>query len=188
VETDVTKRPLIKKTKENQMTYKLFTPFVGMTYSEMTEVGRFLESHLDEYSDSYDNIFKSIQSAIKQRPSFGGFVIAARKNSQTVGAIIVNNTGMEGYAPQNLVVYLAVHKDYRKQGIGQQLLQQAVKTAKGDLAIHIKPGQNDLTLYQKLGFQTAALELRLDQNEQNVKASSKGSKSQNGHYQLQRTN
>jgi nucleosome binding factor SPN SPT16 subunit len=79
VETDVTKRPLIKKTKENQMTYKLFTPFVGMTYSEMTEVGRFLESQLDEYSDSYDNIFKSIQSAIKQRPSFGGFVIAARK-------------------------------------------------------------------------------------------------------------
>jgi GNAT superfamily N-acetyltransferase len=170
------------------MTFKLFTPFVSMTYSEMTEVGRFLESHLDDYFDSYDNIFKSIQSAIKQRPSFGGFVIAARHNQETVGAVIVNNTGMDGYAPQNLIVYLAVHKDYRKQGIGQQLLRQAVETVKGDLAIHSKPDQKDLTLYHKLGFRTAALELRLDQNELDKKTSSESTKSKNGRYKLQRTN
>ncbi len=157
------------------MTCKFFTPFVSMTFSEMTEVGRFLESHLDEYADSYDNIFKAIQSAIKQRPSFGGFVIAVTEGDQIIGAIVINNTGMEGYAPQNLIVYLAVHRDFRRKGIGQKLLQHAIETAKGDIAIHLDPEQKIPRFYKKLGFQTAALELRLNRSEKNEAITAKRS-------------
>lgn len=169
------------------MTFKFFTPFASMTYSEMTEVGRFLESHLDEYLDSYDNIIKAIQSAIKQRPSFGGFVITAREDQELIGAIIINNTGMEGYAPQNLIVYLAVHQNYRRRGIGQQLLQQAIETSKGDIAIHLKPKQKSLSLYKKLGFETAALELRLNQSEQKPAPPPERSRSRNN-FSLQGSN
>ncbi len=153
------------------MTFKFFTPFESMTYSEMTEVGRFLEKHLDEYFDSFENIFKSIQSAIKQRPSFGGFVITAVENQQTIGAIVINSTGMDGYAPQNIVVYLAVHRNKRRKGVGQQLLQKAIETAKGDIAIHLNPDLSTeaLSFYNALGFHTAAIELRLSRNEQDNK-------------------
>jgi len=162
------------------MTFKFFTPFESMTYSEMTEVGRFLEKNLDEYHAPYDNIIKAIQSAIKQRPSFGGFIITACKDHQTIGAIVINTTGMDGYAPQNIIVYLAVHKDHRRKGIGQELLKQAIETAKGDIAIHLAPDHKMLGLYEKLGFQQAAIELRL--------STDKDANNSRNQYSLHRSN
>ncbi len=165
------------------MTFKFFTPFVSMTFSEMTEVGRFLEGHLDDYQDSYDNIIKAIQSAIKQRPSFGGFVITARKDHKTIGAIVINNTGMEGYAPQNIVVYLAVHKEFRGQGIGRQLMHQAIKTTKEELSIYVRPDQQVPDFYKDLGFAEATLELRHTSQDDSKPVSSKQPKNVGWHQE-----
>ncbi len=164
------------------MTFKLFTPFESMTYSEMTEVGRFLENNLDDYRDSYENIIKAIQSAVKQRPSFGGFVITAKKDQQIIGAIVINNTGMEGYAPKNIVVYLAVQKDARRQGVGTHLMQQAIETTKGELSIYLKPMQKAPAFYKKLGFSEAALELRHNPENKNEYFSSKQPEKVGIHY------
>jgi len=168
------------------MRFKFFTPFLSMSFSEMTEVGRFLERNLDGYKDSYDNIIKAIQSSIKQRPSFGGFVITAYHNQELIGAIVINNTGMDGYAPQNLIVYFAVHKDHRRKGIGQQLLQQAVELAKGDIALHLKPEQKASSLFDKIGFETSTITLQLSRSDQenNPAPEELSSKSQ---YHLQKS-
>jgi [ribosomal protein S18]-alanine N-acetyltransferase len=36
-------------------------------------------------------------------------------NEQITGAVIINKTGMAGYIPENILVYIAVHKDYQRK-------------------------------------------------------------------------
>ncbi len=42
-----------------------------------------------------------------------------------VGAVVVNGTGMEGYIPENILVYIATHKVSRGKGIGKKLMEES---------------------------------------------------------------
>jgi ribosomal protein S18 acetylase RimI-like enzyme len=68
---------------------------------------------------------------------------------------------MEGYIPENILVYIAMHKDYRGQGIGKQLMQKAIDSADGNIALHVEPENPAVHLYRKLGFTNKYLEMRL---------------------------
>jgi len=124
------------------------------------EVLEFLFKHLGKYGDPKSAILKCIEYALKERTSFGGFVLVARKDDQVVGATVINHTGMEGYIPENILVYIATHEDYRGQGIGKKLMKEALKKCKGDVALHVEPDNPAKFLYEKLGFTNKYLEMR----------------------------
>jgi ribosomal protein S18 acetylase RimI-like enzyme len=85
----------------------------------------------------------------------------ATDGENVVGAVVVNQTGMQGYIPENILVYIAVHRDLRGQGIGKVLMTEAINLAKGDIALHVEPDNPARHLYQKLGFDNKYLEMRL---------------------------
>ena len=89
------------------------------TTAEKNEVVDFLYTHLDEFGDTRADIMKAVDFSLKEYESFGGFVLAARENGEIVCSVIVNRTGMKGYIPENILVYIATHKDYRGKGIGK---------------------------------------------------------------------
>ena len=60
--------------------------------------------------------------------------------------------------------YIAMHKDYRGQGIGKQLMQKAIDSADGNIALHVEPENPAVHLYKKLGFTNKYLEMRLVKN------------------------
>ena len=129
--------------------------------NEKSKIVDFLFDHLDQFGDKKEDILKAIDFSVKDSASFGGFTLMATDGENVVGAVVVNQTGMQGYIPENILVYIAVHRDLRGQGLGKVLMTEAINLAKGDIALHVEPDNPARHLYQKLGFDNKYLEMRL---------------------------
>lgn len=129
--------------------------------SEKEKIVEFLHEHLDQYGDPKADIRKSLDFAVHDLiPSLGGFVLVIKEKDEILGATIVNKTGMSGYIPENILVYIAVHEKTRGKGIGKKLMNKALELAKGDVALHVEPDNPAKFLYEKTGFTSKYLEMR----------------------------
>ncbi|EIM75755.1 N-acetyltransferase GCN5 [Nitritalea halalkaliphila LW7] len=131
------------------------------TYIQKKEIADFLFVHLDQYGDAHADIMKCLDYALDQAKDKGGFAVIAREGQQIVGAVIMNKTGMSGYIPENILVYIAVDASQRGKGVGKKLMETALEMAQGDVALHVEPDNPARKLYEKLGFTNKYLEMRL---------------------------
>lgn len=141
------------------------------TYSEQNkapeeikkEIIDFLFESLEQYGDPKNDIEKSLDYAFGKENKPGGNVISAvdSETQKIVGAVIINKTGMDGYIPENILVYIATGKNMRGKGVGKQLMQKAIEVSEGDMALHCEPDNPARFLYEKLGFTSKYLEMRL---------------------------
>lgn len=131
------------------------------TPEQKNEVVDFLFKHLEKYGDAKEDILKSIDYSLKEYKSFGGFVMTYNHESQLAAAVVINRTGMEGYIPENILVYIATHNKLRGQGIGRKLMQEAISYSQGNIALHVEPDNPAKKLYENLGFTNKYLEMRL---------------------------
>ncbi len=141
--------------------FELFTPFNRASIPQTDRTVDFLYEHLEQYGDKREDILKAIQYALKERPSHGGIVLNALKEGKIVGTVVINRTGMEGYIPENILVYIAVHQGERGEGLGRQLMEKAIASVDGSIALHVEPDNPAKKLYEKLGFENKYLEMRL---------------------------
>ena len=144
------------------MEYQVISSIDSATLLEKTEIANFLFEHLDQYGDKKEDIMKCLDYALSNFPHQGGFVLLARDEGEIVGAVVMNQTGMEGYIPENILVYIAVNNNQRGKGIGKTLMEKAIHLAKGNIALHVEPDNPAKHLYEKLGFTNKYLEMRLN--------------------------
>ncbi len=129
---------------------------------EKEAIVNFLYTHLEEFGDEKEAILKCLNFAVKDSDTdLGGFVLVLKEATETLGITIINKTGMEDYIPENILVYIAVHNNARGKGVGKLLMQKAIETAEGDIALHVEPNNPAKFLYEKLGFENKYLEMRL---------------------------
>jgi ribosomal protein S18 acetylase RimI-like enzyme len=142
------------------MEFKIINPETGehSTYSRQT-IANFLFTHLEQYGDKVEDILKCIDYAMN--PNKGGNIIVGIDNDKIVGVVILNNTGMKDFIPENILVYIAVDNSQRGKGFGKKLMQKAIDTAEGNIALHVEPDNPAKGLYEKLGFTNKYLEMRL---------------------------
>lgn len=133
------------------------------TYLQKNEIADFLLVHLGKFGDPKDDIMKCLDYALDPGLQAGGFVVLAREKETVVGALVMNKTGMSGYIPENILVYIAVDERLRGQGIGKKILDMAIKMANGAIALHVEPDNPARKLYERLGFTNKYLEMRLTQ-------------------------
>lgn len=125
------------------------------------KISKFLNKHLDEYGDSVEDINKCLDYVFEKNSGQGGFVLLGINKEEIVGAVIINETGMSGYIPENILVYIAVNKEFRGNGIGGKLMEEALKLSKGNVALHVEADNPAKRLYERLGFTNKYLEMRL---------------------------
>ena len=142
------------------MEFKIITPETGENklYTHQT-IAEFLFKHLEQYGDKTEDILKCINYAMN--PEKGGSIIVGLDKDKIVGVVILNNTGMGGFIPENILVYIAVDNTQRGKGFGKKLMQKAIDTAKGNIALHVEPDNPAKGLYESLGFTNKYLEMRL---------------------------
>lgn len=140
---------------------KIYNEFNRPDVEQKKRIVDFLFTHLEEFGDPSGDIEKAINYALKETASFGGFVLVAKEGEQIVGSVVVNQTGMQDYIPENILVYIATHKDFRGKGIGKELMKKAIELAKGNVALHVEPHNPAKFLYEKVGFTSKYLEMRL---------------------------
>ncbi|MDZ7718442.1 MAG: GNAT family N-acetyltransferase [Balneolaceae bacterium] len=125
------------------------------------DIAEFLYKHLDEYGDSKSAILKCIGYAYGDRPGQDGFILIASEEDEILGTVIINRTNMSEYIPENILVYIAVHKQARGQGVGKELMKRVIEATTGDIALHVEPDNPAKFLYEKVGFTNKYLEMRL---------------------------
>ena len=142
------------------MEFKLINPITGPDETYTPEIiTAFLYTHLEQYGDEKEDILKAISHAMN--PEKGGNIIVGLENEKIVGTVVLNNTGMKDFHPENLLVYIAVDNSQRGKGYGKKLMEKAITVADGNLALHVEPDNPAKALYEKLGFTNKYLEMRL---------------------------
>lgn len=139
---------------------RVITPEEKLSAQELTKLSSFLFEHLEQYGDERTAIEKAIRYA-NSKDTPGGYLIEVLEDDVLVSAAVINKTGMGEYIPENILVYLATHKDKRGQGLGSQLMRQMVDLVAGDIALHVEPENPAKRLYEKFGFSNKYLEMRL---------------------------
>jgi len=139
---------------------KAFNPTNKPNLKEKEQIIDFLVDNLQEYGDPKSDIEKCIDYALKNTTSFGGFILVGYLANEIAGVVVVNQTGMKDYIPENILVYIATDKNHRGKGIGKQLMQQAISLAEGSIALHVEPENPARFLYEKLGFNSKYIEMR----------------------------
>ncbi|MFD0963305.1 GNAT family N-acetyltransferase [Pseudofulvibacter geojedonensis] len=144
-----------------KLTLKTYDAFNRISQLEIDRVANFLFKHLEKYGDSSTAIRKAIEYSAKERTGLGGYVFTIEDGPNIIAACVVNKTGMDEYIPENILVYIATHNEYRGKGIGKKLMTYVIENTKGDIALHVEKDNPAKFLYEKLGFTNPYLEMRL---------------------------
>lgn len=121
----------------------------------------FLHTHLDRFGDPKDQIELSIDYALSAAEGKGGFLLAGYYDGKLVGGLVMNKTGMSGYIPDNILVYVAVDASLRGKGIGAQIINKSFELAEGDVKLHVEYDNPAKRLYERLGMTNKYAEMRL---------------------------
>ena len=142
--------------------YKIFSKNTDFTSDlNRNKFIDFLFEHLERFGDTKEAISKSIDYAFSSVEGKGGFLLAAYENNKLIGELIMNKTGMAGYIPENILVYVAVDSSCRGKGYGKEICGKAIEMAQGDVALHVEYDNPAKRLYERLGFTTKYAEMRL---------------------------
>ena len=153
---------IVEIKKMNMLEIKTYSQENKPDQNEKEIILDFLFKNLEQYGDPKQDIEKCMNYALNETPSFGGFIVTASIENNIAGAVIVNQTGMKDYIPENILVYIATDANQRGKGIGKALMQHAIDNAQGNIALHVEPDNPAIKLYEKLGFTNKYLEMRLN--------------------------
>lgn len=141
---------------------QLYDAFSGIMPPERNAVIRFV----DQYSESVngEQISEALDYALKNKPSFGGFIFTCWNDDEVISCVVINKTGMEAYNPSYVLVYAVLHPEYmEEESVLQDLVRRSILHAKGEIALHLPSGSPGIDLFKKMGFQEQYVELRLSQ-------------------------
>ncbi|MFU8859764.1 MAG: GNAT family N-acetyltransferase [Cyclonatronaceae bacterium] len=141
------------------MDYSVIKPGDSGPFSK-DDIADFLFEHLEQYGDKREHIAKCLDYALSNKEGQGGFIAVASEKGRILGVVVINETGMGGYIPENILVYIAVHADTRGKGVGRSLMVHAIEHTTGDIALHVEPDNPAARLYRKIGFTSKYLEMR----------------------------
>ena len=145
------------------VTIHTYTPDLRPESGQFEQISRFLVAALEAYGDPIEDIQKAMAYALNLRdlPGQGGLILAAQgEGDALLGAVVINETGMSGYIPEHILVYIAVDPEARGMGLGKRLMQTALHAVQGAIALHVEPDNPARKLYEKLGFTNKYLEMR----------------------------
>lgn len=146
------------------MTIKTFDAFSRLSIIDINRITNFLFEYSGESRDTKSAIRKSLLYAAKELPGLGGYVFVMEHNSNILGVIVVNKTGMNEYMSENILVYLAVKTAFREKGIGKALINHTKTYCNGDISIHVNKDNPAIKLFEKQGFKSRNIEMRLVRN------------------------
>jgi ribosomal-protein-alanine N-acetyltransferase len=135
------------------------------SYTTVQGICIFLRRVMRPYADSLKDIRRGVEDALSGRPSTGGFILCAEKKGRLVGALVMLRTGMKGYIPENLLLFIGVEKKERRRGLGRSMVEKALSHCSGGIKLHVERDNPARRLYEKVGFSAKYLDMRITLSE-----------------------
>ncbi|MFH1531930.1 MAG: GNAT family N-acetyltransferase [Pseudomonadota bacterium] len=126
------------------------------------DVAEFFHDKMKPYHDTIEDVRSGLDYAFSDAEGKGGFLIIARQGVTMVGGITILNTGMAGYIPEHVLLFVAVDPALRGRGIGERLIRAALQRVDGALKLHVEHDNPARRLYERVGFTSKYLEMRRD--------------------------
>lgn len=120
----------------------------------------FLHENLKPYEDTIEDIKSGLEYALSNESGKGGFIMLAENGDRLAGALVMLRTGMKGYVPENLLLFVAVDTDSRGEGVGGELCERAIAECEGDVCLHVEYDNPAKRLYERIGFESKYAEMR----------------------------
>jgi [ribosomal protein S18]-alanine N-acetyltransferase len=123
-------------------------------------VVEFFHTTMQPYQDTPEDIARGLGYAFSADSGRGGFLVLAEQDSAIAGALLMLNTGMQGYIPEHLLLFVSVDPARRGQGLGTKLIEAAAARCPGSIKLHVDHDNPARKLYQRLGFTEPYVEMR----------------------------
>jgi len=124
------------------------------------DIINFLQVHLIPYDDPKETIITAVEYALSLRPNGKGFILLATRENTILGCVVCIQMEKMEVIPENLFVYVCVHKSHRNKGIGSRLIEEAINCVDGDIKLHVEKTNPAIKLYKKIGFKDNYYEMR----------------------------
>jgi len=128
---------------------------------DLEQLAVFFHETMKPYEDTVADVRRGLQYALSAPPHPGGFILVAEAEGRLLGALVMLSTGMGGYVPENLLLFVSVQPEMRNRGLGAKLVQGAVERCQGSVKLHVEYDNAARHLYERLGFVTRYAEMRL---------------------------
>jgi ribosomal protein S18 acetylase RimI-like enzyme len=112
------------------------------------------------YEDAPEDIERALAYAFSSNPAEGGFLHLLRWRGHLAGALLMLNTGMGGYVPENILLFVSVDPELRGRGLGRVLVERSLRECKGSVKLHVEYDNPAKRLYERLGFTSKYAEMR----------------------------
>lgn len=129
-------------------------------WAERAALAEFLHVKMRPYHDTLEDVECGLDYAFSHDSGRGGFVVLAGLDGRLVGALVMLHTGMSGYVPEHLLLFVGVEPEQRGRGVGRLLIDRAIELCPGDVKLHVEPDNRARNLYERVGFTNKYLELR----------------------------
>lgn len=123
-------------------------------------VVRFFHETMAPYNDSIPDVERALDYALVPGKGQGGFLMLAHTDEHLLGALCMLDTGMSGYIPDHILLFVSVSPDARGQGVGGKLIRHCLDQCPGDVKLHVEYDNPAKRLYERLGFTSKYAEMR----------------------------
>ena len=139
----------------------LYNAFTKISPPQKLKIIQFLQEQLGADAPSRSAVQQALDYAVKDCPSFGGFVLTAEREEQIICAAVVNETGMDAYLARYIMVLFAVEHNGKSERAAEQILRRAAEYARGDILLRISPENPAFALIEDFGCEASHVEMRL---------------------------
>jgi len=150
----------MRNDKKELVVHKIESPQEIPAWTDQDTIALFFYEHMKPYEDRVEDIHHALRYAFSDQPGLGGFLLLGEINEQIAGALLMLRTGMKGYVPEYLLLFVGVHHQMRGQGLGSQIVKRAVQECDGDVKLHVEYENPAKRLYERLGFISPYAEMR----------------------------
>lgn len=125
------------------------------------ELAVFFHETMKPYNDTLADVQSALDYALVPGRGQGGFLMLVHRGEKLLGALLMLETGMSGYVPEHILLFVSVLPETRGQGVGGELIRRAVAECDGDVKLHVEYENPAKRLYERIGFESRYAEMRL---------------------------
>ncbi|MBL7192122.1 GNAT family N-acetyltransferase [bacterium] len=140
--------------------YKVTSEEEYPSWTSKPEIIDFFHHTMKPYHDKPEDIQRALDYAFSDSEGEGGFLMLTKVNGKLGGALLMLNSGMKGYIPENILLFVTVDPSLRGKGIGGKLIKRCIDECYGDVKLHIEYDNPAKRLYERIGFTNKYAEMR----------------------------
>jgi ribosomal protein S18 acetylase RimI-like enzyme len=159
----VTKGDVLTDSATDPLDYtKISSPTDFPAWAPREKVAAFFHETMKPYNDTLEDVERALDYGLVPGRGQGGFLMLIHEGEELLGALLMLDTGMRGYVPPYILLFVTVSPDARGRGIGSKLIMRSIAECDGDVKLHVEYDNPAKRLYERLGFTTKYAEMRYD--------------------------